>query len=133
MRTLLTTAPSVPKTVRTIVVNRIANAPKVQYSSENIGRNQYEPIGELRTYSITFSKGYDEIFIDPGSIHGHILENEDGDKEYELDRGTFAGGKFIVTENDDSLGAELTIYGSGVPIIKSERGFLESNKKISGK
>jgi hypothetical protein len=44
---------------------------------------------------------------------------------YAVVEGTFAGGRIMVwrAANDD-LQAELTIYGSGLPVIKSERGSI---------
>lgn len=42
---------------------------------------------------------------------------------FELDGGTFAGGRFEVWD-DGGLQAELTLFGSGVPIASSERGAL---------
>jgi len=42
---------------------------------------------------------------------------------FDLDGGTFAGGRFEVWD-DGGLQAELTLFGSGVPIASSERGAL---------
>ena len=42
---------------------------------------------------------------------------------YDLD--TFAGGRFVVWLDHAELDAELTVYGSGVPIATSTRGVLE--------
>lgn len=42
---------------------------------------------------------------------------------FDLDGGTFAGGRFQVWD-DGGLQAELTLFGSGVPIASSERGAL---------
>jgi hypothetical protein len=42
-------------------------------------------------------------------------------------RRTFAGGRFAVWPGQTSLQAELTIYGSGVPIVSSEREALTPN------
>lgn len=42
---------------------------------------------------------------------------------FDLDGGTFAGGRFQVWD-DGGLQAELTLFGSGVPIASSERGSL---------
>ena len=64
------------------------------------------------------------VTIEPGSIRGQKTNKDDESKFYELDEGVFAGGRFVVWINNDSFEAELTIYGSGVPIIKSERGYL---------
>jgi hypothetical protein len=41
---------------------------------------------------------------------------------YNLDEGTFSGGRLVVWSGKDGLQGELTIYGSGVYIITSERG-----------
>jgi hypothetical protein len=65
--------------------------------------------------------------IEPGSIRGAKVMNGEEYKLYELDEGTFAGGRFIVWIIDNSFEAELTIYGSGVPIVKSERGYLRKS------
>jgi hypothetical protein len=43
---------------------------------------------------------------------------------FELGKGTFAGGRFVVGQGPKSLEAELTLYGSGVPIVESHRGTL---------
>jgi hypothetical protein len=40
---------------------------------------------------------------------------------YEL-TDAFAGGRFVVWRSDSGLQGELTVYGSGRPIISSERG-----------
>jgi hypothetical protein len=37
--------------------------------------------------------------------------------QYDLDAGTFAGGRLVIWEVGGGLQAELTIYGSGVPIV----------------
>jgi hypothetical protein len=38
--------------------------------------------------------------------------------------GTFAGGRLVIWSGTSGLQAELTLYGSGVPIFSSERGAL---------
>jgi hypothetical protein len=43
---------------------------------------------------------------------------------FDLGSGTFAGGRFVVWQAAHGLQAELTIYGSGLPIVQSERGAL---------
>ena len=47
---------------------------------------------------------------------------------YHLDEGTFAGGRFVVWPGDQGLQGELTIYGSGLPIVASVRGRLSRNE-----
>ncbi|MBX3230480.1 MAG: hypothetical protein KIT84_02895 [Labilithrix sp.] len=41
-----------------------------------------------------------------------------GERRFELTEGVFAGGRFVLRGDE----AELTIFGSGVPIVSSERG-----------
>jgi len=43
---------------------------------------------------------------------------------YDLHKGTFAGGRLVVWPDERTLQAELTIYGSGLPIVLSVRGRL---------
>lgn len=45
---------------------------------------------------------------------------------YEL-TDAFAGGRFVVWRSETGLQGELTVYGSGLPIIFSERGALVKN------
>ena len=47
---------------------------------------------------------------------------------YDLSQGTFAGGRFLVWQDGDGLQAELTIFGSGLPIVESKRGALVRNE-----
>ena len=47
---------------------------------------------------------------------------------YWLQDGTFAGGQFVVLPGGMSLQAELTIFGSGVPVTASERGSLSKKR-----
>ena len=43
---------------------------------------------------------------------------------YDLDEGTFAGGRFVVWAGEKGLQAELTIFGSAVPLRYGGRGAL---------
>jgi hypothetical protein len=43
---------------------------------------------------------------------------------FELTEGTFAGGRFVVFQGSKTLQGELTLFGSGRPIVESHRGTL---------
>jgi hypothetical protein len=45
---------------------------------------------------------------------------------YGLVDGTFAGGRIMVWREPSGIQAELTIYGSGVPVKRSERGSVRT-------
>ena len=75
-------------------------------------------------YTVSFSADHATVSIDPGTLSG-ILETEENEiLDYSIDEGYFAGGRFIVWIENGDFYAELTEYGSGVPIIASEKGCL---------
>ena len=105
-------------------VDRMLETLDVQFPTDNLQESDYKETTEGTQYNVTFSKDGEMVTIEPGSIRGQRTNKDDESKFYELDEGVFAGGRFVVWINNDSFEAELTIYGSGVPIIKSERGYL---------
>ncbi len=107
-----------------LVVDRISGAPDVQFPTDDLQEGDYEEINEVIVYDVTFSEDGQIAIIEPGSIYGQKTNNAAESIYYELGEGTFAGGRFIVWINDNEFEAELTIYGSGLPIVKSERGYL---------
>jgi len=58
------------------------------------------------------------------SLVGTRTAGEEGVATYDLGQGTFAGGRFVVWQQGVGLQAALTLYGSGVPIVQSQRGAL---------
>ena len=105
-------------------VDRISEMPDVQFSSDDLQESDYEERDEGTAYNVTFSEDGQTIIIDQGSVHGQRTNNGFESLNYELGEGTFAGGRFIVWISNGGFEAELTIYGSGIPITKSERGYL---------
>ena len=65
-----------------------------------------------------------KIAIGTDPVEGSLASATAERIEYNLSEGTFAGGRFMVWEGGSGLQAELTIYGSGVTIVSSERGPL---------
>ena len=126
-----------------MVVNRDADHPEVQFPDEELDENDYEVSQDNVIYLVSFSKEGNKINIEPGGISGRMVQDGDEEIEYLLDQGLFAGGRFIVWIHNwtthiptlnNILEAELTFYGSGVPIIKSERGYLlQLPKNIQGR
>ena len=105
-------------------VDRISESPNVQFPMDDLQESDYEETNEGTQYNVAFSEDGQMVTIEPGSIRGQKTNDGDESKLYELDEGVFAGGRFVVWINNDSFEAELTIYGSGVPIVISERGYL---------
>ncbi len=103
--------------------DRILSATDVQFPGDELQESNYEEINDGTDYNVSFSENGQTVVIEPGSIHGQKTNDGAESIIYELDEDTFAGGRFVVWENS-IFDAELTIYGSGVPIVKSERGSL---------
>lgn len=110
-------------------VSRISENPDVQFPSDQIIENEYIEIYHGSEYEVSFSKDMQTISIMNDSISGLIVEDNEEYKKYGLDKGLFAGGRFVVWITDGLFEAEYTIYGTGVPIIRSERGYLKPFKK----
>ena len=110
-------------------VNRISEHPNVQFPSDQLDENDYREIDHGSEYEVSFSENIQAIWIMNDSISGTIIEDTEEYKKYDLNKGLFAGGRFVVWINEGRFEAEYTVYGSGVPIIRSERGYLQSFKK----
>jgi hypothetical protein len=54
-------------------------------------------------------------------LEGHETSSAvTGERRFQIDEGAFAGGRFVMRGDE----AELTVFGSGVPVVSSERGKL---------
>ncbi len=84
----------------------------------------YVPVSEGPEYTVVVSHSAGRVSIGETPMEGQVSASDDDVLTYDLSDGTFAGGRFVVWEGDVGLQAELTIYGSGLPIVASERGEL---------
>ena len=105
-------------------VDRIVETPGIQLLTDDLQENDYQATNEGAQYHVTLSEDGQMVTIEPGSIRGQRINDGDESRLYELTEGLFAGGRFVVWVQNDGFQAELTIYGSGIPIVKSERGNL---------
>ena len=109
------------------IIDRIAMGPEVAFPNDTLSESDYTDVTGGIQYEITFS---DDGFIvtiksDTDIVIGERISDGTESKHYDIVEGLFAGGRFIVWIINDHFEAEYTIYGSGVPIIRSERGRLE--------
>ncbi len=105
-------------------VDRIIEMPDAQLPMDDLQESDYIKISEGTQYHITFAEDGHMVTIEPGPISGQKTNDNGESRIYELDKGVFAGGRFVIWTNNDSFEVELTIYGSGIPIVNSERGYL---------
>ena len=110
-------------------VNRISDHPDVQFPFEELHEDNYVESTQDVQYEINFSDDIQTItIVSDVLISGEIETDDEILKNYSLTNGLFAGGRFNVWIVDKHFEAEFTVYGSGVPIIKSERGVLEPSQ-----
>ena len=86
----------------------------------------YDPIESGRTHIVTFSANLMQVELletESGErLHGTLQDRTSDRIVYDLE--AFAGGAFIVWWEQPELEAELTLFGSGLPIVSSNRGLL---------
>jgi hypothetical protein len=98
--------------------------------SEEVDESEYRPISKGSTYPILVTDHGGRVEIDGQkrtAVHPPMKGVRSSPTEpvvYKLDDGTFAGGRFVVWSGTNGLQGELTICGSGVPLISSERGAI---------
>lgn len=96
----------------------------VQLPTDELPESAYSPITNGTSYAVAVSSNWLNAKVGSTPYAGSLEASRDGKLHYSLGAGTFAGGRFVVWRGTDGLEAELTLYGSGVPIVSSERGTL---------
>lgn len=108
-----------------LTVDRISTLPDVQTPGDRLQEANYVPTHEDIQYAIAFSENGQVISIESGSVVGEKIASSKEFVEYELVLGTHAGGRLVIWKNNQDFEVEYTLYGSGVPISRSERGNLK--------
>jgi hypothetical protein len=106
---------------------------KAGFPYDTLALDNYLPDSSGRYYCVEFSPAQDTVCIRADSVIGIIITDSvigvldtvtAEYREYFVEtHGT--GGRFIIWINTDPMRAEYTIYGSGLPIVWSERGILK--------
>jgi len=96
----------------------------VLFPSDQLAEADYQSVSGGPTYPIVVSDRSSRVAIGSPPLEGSRTTVATKGIVYELREGTFAGGRFVVWSSNQGLHAELTIYGSGRPIVRSERGTL---------
>jgi hypothetical protein len=95
-----------------------------------LGLEALSPIGLTRLYDVLFAPDMDSVTITVNAtgdeLQGVFDMEQDNVRYYNITEGYFAGGRLAVWVAEYHFEAELTQFGSGVPVIISERGSLLS-------
>lgn len=106
-----------------LTTTQIAKHPTVVFPRDVVPDSLYKIADTIVSYRIKFSETFDSVFIDSLTIG--TKDKVDSEKIYF----SLGLGRFVIWKYNSILFAELTQYGFGVPIIKSERGILSSTEK----
>jgi hypothetical protein len=109
-------------------VDRVASRPDVQYPLDSLVETNYIPADKVVEYQISFSDDAKTAIIDSSFMGIKVIDGEKS-KFYQITQGLYAGGRFIIWVDNKEFQAEFTVYGSGIPILKSERGKLQMCKE----
>ena len=113
-------------------VEEMAMHPSGYVPGDALPDSLYVETQDGRRHDVEFSTDGEKVTIrqDLPCRWIHIGDEEsiedEHTREYELEEGCISGGRFVVRTVGERVEAELTRYGSGVPIISSERGRLIS-------
>jgi hypothetical protein len=85
----------------------------------------YGPVHERIAYEVVIRDGGAiEVHGQQVTSHGTPSKSEGRVRTFSLGEGVFAGGRFVIRTKAGRRTGELTLYGSGVPVVSSEWGTL---------
>jgi hypothetical protein len=122
--------PLVPKTLPPSGPSAALEVPEASYKPFAPADGSPDAAGKAYFVAFQDDEARVEIFADNRVFKGKLAATQPvaGTKIYLLDDG-FGGGRFLVlTQPDGTRRATFTVFGSGVPIISSERGPLVAGK-----
>lgn len=111
----------------TFLADRAINGPSSgsQLPSDPLSESDYKALPQNKSYAVSFAVDGNTVTITgETTMMGTWNQQAGGTRRFDLTSGVFAGGRFDVWSGDTAFNAELTMYGSGVPIVSSERGTL---------
>ena len=107
----------------TLTVDRVATSPKVQFPSDALTDSDYIASSEEILHEVSFSNDGQTTTIDQGTFSGTKTTSDLYEHYFELiSQGDIVCGRLIIWQEEEDFSFELTLYGAGLPILKSERG-----------
>jgi hypothetical protein len=94
------------------------------FPSDPLSEDDYQPAPQVSTYRVVLSDQGRTVSVGTTPFVGARTAASGERVFFDLSQGTVAGGRFVVWAGAETLQAELTLYGSGRPIVQSERGTL---------
>lgn len=111
--------------VRLLRVDRIWDrAEQPRFPDDELPDSSYRSLGDepsfVKQWEVTVDG--DQVILVSGvqRLRGRETSNVFNERRFEITEGSSVGGRFVMRGED----AEITLFGSGVPIRSSERGKL---------
>jgi len=82
----------------------------------------FAPVAVTTIYRLVVSQRGARVEIVEPRMVGQVEQRSAERMTYALNEGTVAGGRLVVWRASGGLQGELTLYGAGVPVTRSERG-----------
>jgi hypothetical protein len=89
-----------------------------------LAESDYEPVAVGRSYEFNVTAAGGRVVVSAPALVASLEEAGAEELRYGVVSGAFAGGRIVVWREASGLQGELTIYGSGVPVVQSERGLI---------
>ena len=89
-----------------------------------LSESDFAPAVGNATYRVDVSEQGARIVVTEPRLVGRLETATPDRRTYQIVEGSFAGGRFVAWQISDGLQGELTMYGSGRPVVRSERGPL---------
>ena len=90
----------------------------------DLSKVEYRRAKKPKIVRVIFSDKGKTVEIQPNKISGELTEGNAVKRVYSLSEGLFAGGELVIEKTEKGLMATFTEFGSGVPVISSDRGLL---------
>lgn len=102
-----------------------AGGGNVQFPSDPLDESTYAPMINAPVYRVILSDSGRRVAVGATPLLGTRSLATDSRVQFDLGIAPLdapAGGRLVVRRSGSDLQGELTVYGSGRPIVKSERG-----------
>jgi hypothetical protein len=110
----------------TLVVDRTlrGGGATVRFPADPLSESDFAPATGNSTYRVDVSEQGARIVVTEPRLVGRLESATPDSRTYQIVEGSFTGGRFVASQVSGGLQGELTMYGSGVPVVRSERGPL---------
>lgn len=94
--------------------------------TDPLSEADFAPVDRGARYRLFVSEDAAHIEVEESQMVAQLEQATAERLIYRLVEGAFAGGRIMVWREPTGFQAELTIYGSGLPVVRSERGSVRT-------